>query len=121
YHDHVGFRKALRVRLLDFMEDEFRVASGLVDDASYRALFDRYILHVGNWTKGEKVRNPVTGAAEDADERLMEEVESRLGSADRSEGLRRSRVSQLAAWVIDHPEQPSDHGVGCATQLRLLR
>lgn len=121
YHDHVGFRKALRVRLLDLMEDEFRVASGLVDDASYRELFDRYILHVGNWVKGEKVRNPVTGAAEDADERLMEEVESRLGSADRSEGLRRSLVSQIAAWVIDHPDQPIDHGLVFAPQLRRLR
>src|SRR4029077_18415520 len=30
YHDHGAFRKALRVRLLDLMEDEFRVASGLV-------------------------------------------------------------------------------------------
>jgi serine protein kinase len=121
YHDHAGFRKALRIRLFDFMEDEFRVASGLVDDASYRELFDRYILHVGNWVKGEKVRNPMTGAAEEADERLMEEVESRLGSADRSEGLRRSLVSQIAAWVIDHPDQPIDHGLVFATQLRRLR
>jgi predicted Ser/Thr protein kinase len=121
YHDHVGFRRALRIRLLDLMEDEFRVASGLVDDASYRELFDRYILHVGYWVKGEKVRNPLTGAAEEADERLMEEVESRLGSADRSEGLRRSLVSQIAAWVIDHPDQPIDHGLVFAAQLRRLR
>jgi predicted Ser/Thr protein kinase len=121
YHDHAGFRKALRVRLLDLMEDDFRVASGLVDDSSYRELFDRYILHVGYWVKGEKVRNPVTGAAENADERLMEEVESRLGSADRSEGLRRSLVSQIAAWVIDHPDQGIDHGLVFAPQLRRLR
>jgi predicted Ser/Thr protein kinase len=121
YHDHVGFRKALRIRLLDFMEDEFRVASGLVDDASYRELFDRYILHVGYWVKGEKVRNPHTGATEEADERLMEEVESRLGSVDRSDGLRRSLVSQIAAWVIDHPDQPIDHGLVFAAQLRRLR
>jgi predicted Ser/Thr protein kinase len=121
YHDHVGFRKALRIRLLDLMEDEFRVASGLVDDASYRELFDRYILHVGYWVKGEKVRNPHTGAAEEADERLMEEVESRLGSVDRSEGLRRSLVSQIAAWVIEHPDQPIDHGLVFAAQLRRLR
>jgi predicted Ser/Thr protein kinase len=103
------------------MEDEFRVASGLVDDSSYRELFERYILHVGNWVKGEKVRNPLTGVAEVADERLMEEVESRLGSVDRSEGLRRSLVSQIAAWVIDHPDEPIDNGLVFAPQLRRLR
>src|SRR5262249_2723787 len=74
YHDHAAFRKALRVRLLDSMEDEFRIASGLVDEGSYRDLFSRYIQHVGYWVKGEKVRNPLTGAAENPDERLMEEV-----------------------------------------------
>jgi predicted Ser/Thr protein kinase len=121
YHDHVGFRRALRARLLDLMENEVRVASGLVDESRYRELFDRYILHVGYWVKGEKVRNPVTGAAEDPDEQLMEEVESRIGSADRAEGFRRSLVSQIAAWVIDRPDEPIDNSRVFATQLRRLR
>ena len=121
YHDHVAFRKALRVRLLDLMEDEFRVASGLVNEDSYRDLFSRYIQHVGNWVKGEKLRNPMTGAAEDPDERLMEEVESRLGYPDRSEETRRSLVSQIAGWVIEHPDEPIDNNNVFASQMKRLR
>jgi predicted Ser/Thr protein kinase len=121
YHDHVAFRRALRSRLLDFTENEFRVASGLVDENRYRELFDRYILHVGYWVKGEKVRNPMTGAAENPDERLMEEVETLLGSADRSEALRRSLVNQIAAWVIERPDEAIDNTRVFAAQLARLR
>ncbi len=121
YHDHVAFRRALRSRLLDFTENEFRVASGLVDENRYRELFDRYILHVGYWVKGEKVRNPMTGAAENPDERLMEEVETLLGSADRAEALRRSLVNQIAAWVIERPDEHIDNNRVFAAQLSRLR
>lgn len=121
YHDHVGFRKALRSRLLDLMEDEFRAASGLVDELRYRELFDRYILHVGNWVKGEKIMNPLTGAAEEPDRRLMEEVESRLGAPDRPEELRRALVNQIAAWVIERPNEPIDNSKVFAAQLERLR
>lgn len=121
FHDHVGFRKALRARLLDLMEDEFRVASGLVDEKKYRELFDRYIVHVGNWVKGEKVRNPLTGVAEVADERLMEEVESKLGYPDSAEETRRALVSQIAGWVIGRPDEPLDNERVFAPQLKRLR
>jgi predicted Ser/Thr protein kinase len=121
YHDHVGFRKHLRTRLLDMMEDEFRVASGLVDERSYRDLFDRYIVHVGNWVKGEKVRNPVTGVAEDPDERLMEEVESRLGYPDTAHETRRSLVNHIAGWAIEHPNLALDNERVFGAQIRRLR
>lgn len=121
FHDHVGFRKAVRSRLLDFMEDDFRVASGLVDEGRYRELFDRYIVHVGNWVKGEKIRNPLTGAAEEPDQRLMGEVEGRLGSPDRPEELRRTLVNQIAAWVIERPDEPIDNARVFASQLKRLR
>ena len=121
YHDHVAFRKALRGRLLDSIDGEFRIASGLVDEASYRELFSRYIQHVGYWVKGEKVRNPMTGAAENPDERLMEEVEGRLGYPDRPEETRRALVSQIAGWVIEHPDEPVDNAHIFAAQIRRLR
>jgi predicted Ser/Thr protein kinase len=121
YHDHVAFRKALRVRLLDATVDEFRIASGLVDEGSYRQLFNRYIQHVGAWVKGEKLRNALTGAAENPDERLMEEVEARLGYPDRAEETRRALVSQIAGFVIEHPDQPIDNSHIFASQLARLR
>lgn len=121
YHDHVLFRKTIRQRLLDSFEDELRIASGLVDEARYTQLFERYVMHVNSWLKREKLRNPVTGQYEEPDQRLMQEVETLLGSADQPEGLRHSLISTIAAWAIDHPDEPLDHARIFAPLLRKLR
>jgi predicted Ser/Thr protein kinase len=121
YHDHVLFRQALRERLLDALEDEFRVASGLVDETRYRELFDRYITHVSFWTKKEKLRNALTGQYEDPDERLMGEVEALLGMPDKPEHLRHSLINTIAAWAIDHPSAPIDNARVFASYLRRMR
>ncbi len=121
YHDHVAFRKVLRVRLLDSLEDEFRQASGLVDETRYTMLFDRYVTHVSFWVKKEKLRNPMTGQYDDPDERLMNEVETLLGSRDKPEDVRHQLINRIAAWAIDHPDQAVDHNKVFAPQLRRLR
>jgi len=121
YHDHVAFRKTLRERLLDWLEDEFRQASGLVDETRYTELFDRYVTHVSFWVKKEKLRNPMTGQYEDPDERLMNEVETLLGSADKPEDVRNGLINSIAAWAIDHPEEPIAHHKVFKGQLRRLR
>jgi predicted Ser/Thr protein kinase len=121
YHDHKLFRQALRTRLLDMLEDEFRVASGLVDETKYNELFERYVTHVSYWVKGEKLRNPLTGQYEDPDERLMREVEALLGTPDKPDQLRHSLINLIAAWAIDHPGDPLDHTKVFGPQLRRLR
>jgi predicted Ser/Thr protein kinase len=121
YHDHALFRKTLRQRLLDSFEDELRVASGLVDEKRYSELFERYVTHVSFSLKREKLRNPITGQYEDPDQRLMEEVEQLLGAPDEPEELRHSLINAIAAWAIDHPDEPLDHGRIFAPQLRKLR
>lgn len=121
YHDHVLFRKVLHTRLLDAFEDEFRVASGLVDETRYSDLFDRYVTHVNFWVKREKFRNPLTGQYEEPDERMMREVEALLGQPDKPEDLRHTLMSTIAAWAIDHPDEPLDNARVFASQLRRLR
>jgi serine protein kinase len=121
YHDHKLFRQVLRTRLLDMLEDELRVASGLVDETKYNELFDRYITHVSYWVKGEKLRNALTGQYEDPDERMMREVEALLGAPDKPDQLRQSLISMIAAWAIDHPGDRVDNPRVFAPQLRRLR
>src|SRR5882724_6733281 len=121
YHDHVAFRKTLRQRLLDSLEDEFRQASGLVDETRYTEMFDRYVTHVSFWVKKEKLRNPMTGQYEDPDERLMIEVEALLGANDKPEDVRHGLINTIAAWAIDHPDKSVDHAEVFAPQLRRLR
>ena len=121
YHDHVQFRKTIRERLLDSFEDEFRIASGLVDESRYAELFDRYVTHVSFWVKKEKLRNPITGQYEDPDQRLMGEVEALIGAPGQAEEQRHALINSIAAWVIDHPDEPIDHQRIFSSQLRRLR
>ncbi|HET9956686.1 MAG TPA: serine protein kinase PrkA, partial [Polyangiaceae bacterium] len=121
YHDHALFRRTIRERLLDSFEDEFRIASGLVDEAKYNELFDRYVTHVSFWVKNEKLRNPLTGQYEDPDERMMREVEALLGNPQRPEAFRHGLIGTIAAWAIDHPDQPIDNTTVFAEPLRRLR
>lgn len=121
YHDHLLFRRTIRERLLDAFEDEFRVTSGLVDEAKYKQLFDRYVNHVNFWIKKEKVRNPMTGQYEDPDDRLMREVEALLGRPERAEDFRHGLIGTIAAWAIDHPDEPIENARVFADHLRRLR
>jgi predicted Ser/Thr protein kinase len=121
YHDHVLFRKALRARLLDMFEDEFRAASGLVDERRYTELFDRYVTHVSFWIKREKLRNALTGQYEEPDERMMQEVEALLGSPDKPEDQRHGLINSIAAWAIDHPDEPINNAFVFAAPLRRMR
>jgi len=108
FSDHKGIRTVVRRRLLDRLEEELRRASGLVDEDRYVELFERYITHVSVWTKGEKIRNAMTGEHQDPDERLMREIEGLLGVKDKNEDHRRGLISSIAAWAIDHPGQKID-------------
>jgi len=121
YHDHKGFREALRGRLLDAWEGEMRTASGLVSESQYAELFDRYVSHVGVWVKKEKIRNRATGGYEDPDERMMAEVELLLGARGDPNEYRRGLISTIAAWAIDHPGQKIDNTVVFAPLTKRLR
>ena len=103
YHDHRGFVDVVRERWLDRVDDEFRRSTGLVEETQYLELFDKYVTHVSNWVKRERVHNPMTGQYEDPDPKLMENVEGMLGVSRNSDSFRRDMISQVAAHAIDHP------------------
>ena len=103
------------------LEDELRIASGLVDEASYNDLFNRYVTHVSFWVKGEKLRNPLTSQYDEPDERMMREVEALLGAPERPQEFRHGLISTIAAWAIDHPDQPVDNNRVFAAYLKRIR
>ncbi len=121
YHDTKEMRAIVRRRLLDHIEEEMRAASGLVDETRYKELFDRYVTHVSVWVKGETIRNPHTGDYEKADERLMREVEGLIGVTQKNEDHRKSLISFIAAWAIDHPGQRAVNEVVFPELLRKLQ
>ena len=108
YRDHRVFVDAVRERWLDIVESELRAVSGLIDEHSHLALFDRYVTHVSHSVKQERVHNPVTGQDEDPDVGLMKRVEGTF-DVDNSTAFRNDLLGAVAAWAIDHPEQEVDY------------
>ncbi len=102
YQDHRGFLRQVRNRWLDAVDDELRASTGLIDEAQYADLFDRYVVHVSNWVKKERVYNPMTGAYENPDVELMGRIEKQL-EAGAAEDFRRNLISVVAAYAIDNP------------------
>jgi predicted Ser/Thr protein kinase len=105
YHDVKLFRETLFSRLLGIWEQELYASSGLVADAQYDELFERYIQHVSVWTKKERIRNKHTGEYEEPDEQMMREVERLLDVKGDAQEARKQMISGVAAWAIDHPGQ----------------
>ncbi len=121
YHDHEHFRRLLRARLFEWLEDEFRVASGLVEEIKYGELFGRYITNVTHWLKGERLLNPLTQQLEDPDQRMMQEVEALLGNTEEERIFREALIGRVAAWAIDNPGRFVEHELIFRTELQRMR
>jgi len=105
YHDHKKLVDVVRGRLFDRIDDEVRVAVGLVEESEYSRVFERYVTHVMHAIKREKVRNPSTGRMEDPDESMMKEVERTLEITGRADDFRQSLIAKIGAWSLDHRGQ----------------
>lgn len=102
YHDHKKLVDVARGRLFDKIDDEVRVAVGLVEESEYGRVFDRYISHVMHALKKEKVRNAATGQLENPDETMMREVERTLEITGKAEDFRNGLIAKIGAWSLDH-------------------
>ena len=102
FHRHDQFIDTVRLRYLDILDDEVRDAMGLVESTQYDDLFSKYVDHVSQSLKKEKVYNRITGHYEQPDEKFMQEIEELVGAADPDE-FRQALISSIAAYSIDHP------------------
>ncbi len=105
YHDHKKLVDVVRGRLFDVIDDEVRVAVGLVEESEYARVFERYITHVMHAIKKEKVRNTQTGRSEEPDDGMMKEVERTLEITGRADDFRQSLIAKIGAWSLDHRGQ----------------
>jgi len=122
YHDHEGFVNFVEQRVLEQIEEQIRLASGLVDEQKHEDLLDKYILHVKSVVKGEKVFNEMTDSHQDPDESLMRAIEEDLGvSKKASKGYRENLIGKIAGWAIDHPGQKVLIASVLPLQLRKLK
>lgn len=105
FHDHKRLIEVVRGVLFDRIDDEVRAAVGLVDEAEYGRVFERYLTHAMHAVRKEKVRNPSTGRMEEPDVNMMTEVEKTLEATGRPEDFRASLIAKIGAWSLDHKGQ----------------
>jgi serine protein kinase len=120
YHSHHDFVRQVRERWLDLFEVELRSATGLVEEAQYEQLFQRYVTQVSLWVKGERFQDPVTGKRSDPDETLFRRIEDIL-EVENAQEYRRNLINVVAAHAIDHPGTRVDHAAIFPRQLEKLR
>lgn len=108
YYDHKGFIDVAREWHLDRSDARVWRATGLAEEARHAELFSRYMDQVTHLVRHEKIQNPVTGAHEDPDEKLMQEVEKALKIEGDVGEFRQSLMTRIGAWSVDNPgEKPS--------------
>jgi predicted Ser/Thr protein kinase len=109
YYDHKKLIEIAERWYLDRADSDVRYATGLVAEASYAELFVRYVTHVIHVVRREKMRNPITGASEEPDEKLMREVEREIGAEGNAMEFRQSLISKIGAWSVDHAGEKPDY------------
>ncbi|CAN5369983.1 serine protein kinase [soil metagenome] len=105
YHDHQKLVDVARGRLFDRIDDDVRVAVGLVEESEYARVFERYVQHAMQATRKEKVRNLSTGQMQDPDEGMMKEVERTLDVTGKPDDFRQGLIAKIGAWSLDHKGQ----------------
>ena len=75
------------------------------DEGAIEKLCGNYIDNVKAYTQKERIRNPYTGAEEEADERLMRSIEEKIDIADsRKDDFRREIMNYIGALALDGKE-----------------
>ncbi|AKU90352.1 PrkA family serine protein kinase [Vulgatibacter incomptus] len=104
YQDPEGFVELVEAEYLDQIDEEIRSSMGLITEERYHELFERYVVAVSHWVKGEKLRNRITGEYEWPDEARMVELEDIVKPDGEDRGpFRRALISAVGAWRLDHP------------------
>ncbi len=109
YHRHDHFIETVRDRYLDLVDGEVKEAMGLVESSQYDELFARYVDHVSQSIKGEKVYNRRTSKYEEPDEKFMTETEALFDVEEDDEEFRQGLISSIAAFSIDNPGQKVEY------------
>lgn len=112
YHHHEEFIETMLSEYAVIVDREVRECLGLYDTSQWREFMKKYITHLSSLLKKEKIKNALTGSYEDPDQALLNEFESIVGApseAATKDTYRQNLITQIGAWVLDHPKEPIDY------------
>jgi predicted Ser/Thr protein kinase len=122
YRDAARFVDLVEVHYVSVLDEEVRTAMGLVKEGSHTELFEKYLKHISAWTKGEKLPHPHTGKMVDPDSSAMKDVERVLLAEDEdADDFRRSIISQIGAYRLEHPDDDVDYELLFGSYMRRLK
>ncbi len=103
YNNPARYLQMLKEYNLNIFDHELRTSLGLIDDRSYEDYLARYIMNITAIIKNEKIKNPVTGVFEVADQFFINEFESNVSLKEKPEIFRSHILSSLGAYSLDNP------------------
>ncbi|MCK6481197.1 MAG: serine protein kinase PrkA [Planctomycetaceae bacterium] len=108
YHRAAEFADAAEAFARRRTLEDLQEALELVPAGEHERRFERYVAHAVAFTQGERVRNPVTGAAEPPDREVLEGVERLLAVKESPDAFRRNLVARIGAFGVEHPGTKPD-------------
>jgi len=112
YHDHERFIETLLDEYAIKVDREVRECLGLYDTRQWSDFMKKYITHISSLLKKERIKNSVTGGYEEPDQQLLNEFEAIVNApteADPKQQFRQNLITQIGAWVLDHPKEAVDY------------
>lgn len=112
FHQHEHFIETVIQEYLDRVDREVRDCLGLVDSQQWTDFMKKYMNHLSALLKKEKIKNPLTGDYNQPDQALLNEFEEIVEAPkdpDQKERFRQNLITQVGAWVLDHPKESIDY------------
>jgi predicted Ser/Thr protein kinase len=109
YHDVKKFTQLVREQYVKTVSEEVYNCIGLIDESEYSRFFLEYFRHVKAYGSRERIYNASTNSYEAPNEELMASVERKVGVSEPREVFRSNIMTRIAAWALDHPQQPIDY------------
>lgn len=103
YHDYREFIKYIKTQYSIQFHKEFLSALNLYDEQQYINALQKYMKNVTAFIKKEKIQNEITGRYEDANENIMEEMETLMGATGNKKEIRERLVAKIASWRVERP------------------
>jgi predicted Ser/Thr protein kinase len=103
YHAFEDLIDVVRHEWLNWVDREMRVSLDLQDDQQFIDYLGRYTQNIIHHVRGEKIKNRLTGQAEDPSQDLMQEFEQFVGLSTDADEFRKNLITRIGAWSLENP------------------
>lgn len=102
YHDYTQLIEFAYQHWMTAVDTEIRSVLGMGELPKIREMIQQYVQKIMMLSRGEKVKNRITGKSEDPSTNEIESMERALGVHEGIEEFRQSILGRLGAWSIEN-------------------